>query len=139
MDYATIGIYVISGLVGGIIFVLMPPIQTVRSVIVQHVVLGGIAGFITGLATESLLPTQFGTNLSFLSAIPTGYLAIDFITQFLKNPTNPLGSSSPAPIQTPPQVSNPPNQVTPTPTPLHQQLFPPSNTPPLVSLDGSLT
>jgi len=73
--------YVIAGLVGGVIFVLMPPMVTDTKTIIQRVGLGAILGGISYLIYESQSPATVGTPQSYIAVIGVGYLAIDGLTK----------------------------------------------------------
>lgn len=138
-DLGTAVTYVLMGLIGGTINVLMPPIVTDRTNIVQRVVLGAIAGFIGLLTVMQLTPDQLNSIASYVATIGGGYAAIDGIMAGLgKVPllTTVLQTLTPAKTTQPPAVTVP---VTVPPvasvTPLGPQLFPTATGPVLVPLD----
>jgi len=76
-------VYAACGLVGGVVFVLIPPMVTDPKGIVQHVILGAIAGGIIYLGLANADPASIGTPLSYATTISIGYVGIDFITKFV--------------------------------------------------------
>jgi hypothetical protein len=128
MDYVTMVLYAVLGLVGGVASVLMPPMVTDKPAIVQHVVLGAILGFVSYFVIESQTPASLGTPLSFVATFAAGYAAIDGIKVLVTGST--LTGTSAAP-SAPTQPATP-AQPTVTPIPL----FP--NTPGLTPLNVPL-
>jgi hypothetical protein len=89
----TILYYAAAGLVGGIVFVLMPPMVTDLKTIIQHIGLGAIVGGISYLTLSSQAATSIGTPLSYLTTITAGYLAIDFLSNFVAKPPASSGGN----------------------------------------------
>lgn len=73
--------YVLAGLTGGVIFVLMPPLVTEVKTIIQHIGLGAILGGISFLTLEAYTPGQIGTPVSYIAIIGAGYVAIDGLSK----------------------------------------------------------